>query len=74
MSLLSGTSMLTESKSSMITREQLLEEGKALEIKPGFFLFSSINPERQELETFEEYKFRQKIVRRTGKRFLKGKL
>lgn len=56
----------------MVGREELIKEGKALEIKEGFLLFGTIDAKRQENETFEEYKFRQRIIRQAGKKFKKG--
>lgn len=49
-------------------RSKALSEGLAFELKPNFLLFSTITPERLTFETFEEYKFRQKISRKVNKR------
>ncbi len=70
MNLLSGTSMLTELKINY--REKAVEDGLAIEVKPNFLLFSSISPERFTFETFEEYKFRQKVTRRTIKKYTRN--
>jgi len=54
-------------------REEAVEAGLATEVKPNFLLFNSISPERFSFETFEEYKFRQKVTRRTIKKYTSNK-
>lgn len=73
MNLLFGINMHTELKINL-TEEQLESRSKALagglafELRPNFLLFSTMSPERLTFETFEEYKFRQKISRKVNKR------
>lgn len=42
-------------------------------LKEGLRLFHSMSPQRQDLETYEEYKFRQKILKRATKKYLNPK-
>jgi hypothetical protein len=65
--------MPTELKTNQQYRLEAVEVGLAIEVKPNFLLFSSISPERFTFETFEEYKFRQKITKRTTKKYLNPK-
>lgn len=65
--------MLTELKMNQEYRTKAVEEGLAIEIKPNFLLFNTISPERFTFETFEEYKFRQKVTRKTTKRYKSDK-
>lgn len=37
-------------------------------------LFHTLSPKRQDTETYEEYKFRQKVTKSSMKRYLKGKI
>lgn len=52
-------------------RNKILEEGKAIEIKDGFFLFHTLSPARQEGETYEEYVFRRKVTKKAMKKYFK---
>lgn len=65
--------MPTELKMNQEYRIKAVEEGLAIEVKPNFLLFNSISPERFTFETFEEYKFRQKVTRKTTKRYKSDK-
>lgn len=58
----------------MKTKEELIAEGKAIEIKENFLLFATLSPERQPFESYEEYKFRQKVTKRSVKKFLNKKI
>ncbi len=73
MNRLFGINMITELKINQEYRIKAVEEGLAIEIKPDFLLFNAITPERFAFETFEEYKFRQKVTRRTTKKYLNPK-
>lgn len=65
MNHLFGTSMLNE------LRIKAIEEGKAIEIKEDVLLFHTLDPKRQEGETFEEYKFRRLITKKSIKKHFK---
>jgi len=44
----------------------------SIEIEPGFRLFTSLSNERQMLETYIEYKYRQKVLKQSLKQYRKG--
>jgi hypothetical protein len=44
----------------------------SIEIEPGFRLFASLSNERQLLETYIEYKYRQKVLKQSLKQYRKG--
>ena len=67
MNLLFGTNMDTELK----IREEILSKGLATEVRPNFLLFNTLDNGRLSFETFEEYKFRQKVFKRISKKTYK---
>jgi len=71
--LLFGISMDTELKTNQDYRDKAIEQGFAVEIRPNFLMFSTLSNERLSFETFEEYKFRQKMSKIAVKKFLKKK-
>jgi hypothetical protein len=69
MNHLSGISMITE----LNHREKALEEGLAIEVRPNFLMFKTLDSARLSFETYAEYKFRQKVTKRTTKKYLNPK-
>jgi hypothetical protein len=70
---LSGINMITELKTNKQYRDKALEEGLAIEVRPNFLMFNVLDNARLSFETYEEYKFRQKVTRRTSKKYLNPK-
>ena len=70
---ISGINMITELKTSKQYRDKALEEGLAIEVRPNFLMFNVLDNARLSFETYEEYKFRQKVTRRTSKKYLNPK-
>jgi hypothetical protein len=54
-------------------RTKALEEGLAIEVRPNFLMFNTLDNSRLSFETYEEYKFRQKVTKRTAKKYLNPK-
>lgn len=73
MNRLSGINMITELKTNKQYRDKALEEGLAIEVRPNFLMFNILDNARLSFETYEEYKFRQKVTRRTSKKYLNPK-
>ncbi len=73
MNRLSGINMITELKTNKQYRDKALEEGLAIEVRPNFLMFNVLDNARLSFETYEEYKFRQKVTRRTSKKYLNPK-
>ena len=71
LNLLFGTNMHSDLKTNDSFRIDALEAGYANQIKPNFLLFNTLDNKRLSFETFEEYKFRQKITKRTVKKLKK---
>lgn len=54
-------------------REEAVEAGLATEVRPNFLLFNTLDNGRLSFETFEEYKFRQKVFKRIRKKHTNDK-
>jgi hypothetical protein len=65
--------MITELKTNKQYRDKALEEGLAIEVRPNFLMFNVLDNARLSFETYEEYKFRQKVTKRTSKKYLNPK-
>lgn len=59
-------------KNTTIEFELKRLESDSVEVEPGFRLFASLSNERQLLETYPEYKYRQKVLKNSLKHYRKG--